>query len=443
MKHFYIILLAVVTSFTASARDLQSLRTTASRHQAVRHSQSTALSTNLRPKAKHQQFHSNRISILPPIATDPSLLEGSWEITFGDFYFPDAIFDYLTVEFEAFLDPGNEIWFEDPTGYEWPMVGIFDTKNSTLTFDTYCLGTYGDYYVFQVPYVIDENDILVEQPFTAKYNATDDVIVFGDNVGFTWYGCYAEDIDTRNHVFNIYDITLAQRPQPKPFDEVQPGQWEKVGTAILEDGWVLPGYGLVGAQNPYNVELERKIDNPNIFRLWRPYRSEGCPVVEANESVYEGQIVLDLTDPDHVLVIPDMPGGFKDRTIGEFYMTNWLYWAMNYYNLTKEEAIARAERRGSCDTYADGIVVIDLENVLWSIAPENFIGYYSWNNNPQPSVIIFPTELDNLQVIITDNDKVSAPEYYTLQGVRVANPTPGNIYIKKEGDKTTKVIIND
>lgn len=42
------------------------------------------------------------------------------------------------------------------------------------------------------------------------------------------------------------------------------------------------------------------------------------------------------------------------------------------------------------------------------------------------------------QAIDTDAD--AAPEYYNLQGVRIANPTPGQLYIKRQGTKVSKHI---
>lgn len=42
---------------------------------------------------------------------------------------------------------------------------------------------------------------------------------------------------------------------------------------------------------------------------------------------------------------------------------------------------------------------------------------------------------------ITDIEADSTAEYYTLQGVRVANPTKGQLYIKRQGGKSVKVIM--
>ena len=41
---------------------------------------------------------------------------------------------------------------------------------------------------------------------------------------------------------------------------------------------------------------------------------------------------------------------------------------------------------------------------------------------------------------ITATDENAPAEYYNLQGVRVANPAAGNLYIKRQGTKTTKVV---
>lgn len=42
---------------------------------------------------------------------------------------------------------------------------------------------------------------------------------------------------------------------------------------------------------------------------------------------------------------------------------------------------------------------------------------------------------------ITESDTLAPKEFYTLQGVKVANPQPGQIYILRQGSKSRKVII--
>lgn len=41
--------------------------------------------------------------------------------------------------------------------------------------------------------------------------------------------------------------------------------------------------------------------------------------------------------------------------------------------------------------------------------------------------------------VTADNDAGAAPEYYNLQGIRVADPAPGHIYIVRRGAGVAKV----
>lgn len=43
--------------------------------------------------------------------------------------------------------------------------------------------------------------------------------------------------------------------------------------------------------------------------------------------------------------------------------------------------------------------------------------------------------------IITDADADAPVEYFNLQGVRVAEPAAGNLYIRRQGKTSTKVIL--
>ncbi|MCI5768570.1 MAG: hypothetical protein MR027_06300 [Ligilactobacillus ruminis] len=42
---------------------------------------------------------------------------------------------------------------------------------------------------------------------------------------------------------------------------------------------------------------------------------------------------------------------------------------------------------------------------------------------------------------ITVDDQNGVAVYYNMQGVRVANPAAGGLYIKVEGKKATKVLV--
>lgn len=50
------------------------------------------------------------------------------------------------------------------------------------------------------------------------------------------------------------------------------------------------------------------------------------------------------------------------------------------------------------------------------------------------------TILGGVTDIIADSDPDAPVEYYNLQGIRVAEPAAGNVYIRRQGDRATKII---
>ena len=153
--------------------------------------------------------------------------------------------------------------------------------------------------------------------------------------------------------------------EEKPVDE---GNWETVGTAILEDPWVLPGLGIDqhADENKWEVPLQRNSENENLYRLVDPYHAEG-PVKEYNQSEEVGYIVFDVTDPDHVLFAPDAKAGFKNRTsdiaikVNEIYAYNRL--TQLYYHKEdgkKDLATIIAEYSESIPftTFKDGVITL-------------------------------------------------------------------------------------
>ena len=62
-----------------------------------------------------------------------------------------------------------------------------------------------------------------------------------------------------------------------------------------------------------------------------------------------------------------------------------------------------------------------------------------------PSLPVFPQSDDitsaGVDDVTADNDVNAPVEYYTLQGVRVENPSAGQLYIKRQGKSVSKVIV--
>ncbi len=229
-----------------------------------------------------------------------------------------------------------------------------------------------------------------------------------------------------------------------PFDEVQEGMWEYVGPCTIEDAWILPAYGAEDFIDPVNfpftADLEKSVYNENLYRVWRPYRSADCPIAEFNESAYNGQIVFDITDPDHVIVKAGYYAGFGN-SLGEFCNFGMLGWQIYGFGSDWDPeymsmVIDFMEEKGQeFDTFKDNVLTVNASVFDNDISCANA---YSWTGNPYVvTKITLPSEGSAVSDIEVENAPV---KYFNLQGVEVANPAAGQIVICRQGDKATKKI---
>ena len=113
-------------------------------------------------------------------------------------------------------------------------------------------------------------------------------------------------------------VEMVKKGAVEPIDEVQEGQWKTIGTATLEDAWITPSYPdankdqLIPSENLIKAELQQDVKNENRYRLWRPFHDTNWAPVIYNMSNFDGQIVFDITDPEHARVAADF---FRDLDI--------------------------------------------------------------------------------------------------------------------------------
>lgn len=233
--------------------------------------------------------------------------------------------------------------------------------------------------------------------------------------------------------------------------------WTDLGDALFMDGWVLPGLGInqFDQNNQYYVPLQRNEQNPNLFRLVDPYKTG--PAAPYNSYQFEGQIVFDMTDPDHI-VFNYEDAGFSDFSLGIdwFVCLNMMGWyRLMFEEYSVEELVNRLGDKCPYTTYKDGVVTLnsiidsdgDIEydanfafqsvmmgGMQWGYIQPNFMGTMFCS-------ITFPEGWDDENGISDlSADESVEPEYYTLGGQRVQNPAPGQLLIVRRGSTSTKVI---
>lgn len=374
-------------------------------------------------------------------------IEGVWTFDFGNYYDKNSQPGVLKKDFVCSIRDG-EVFFDDPTGYELPFIGVLDETGTKLTFSDHLLGLMELYYVYQNPFVFNPKNStnpLEKKPITAVYDAEAGTLVFPADNGIAWCGYVNMEGTDFFGYYGIYDLERAIKiSDVVELNEEQLGQWEPMGMATFIDGFIVPGYQEAGKMlnpndYPFKVELQRHVSKHGLWRLWKPYHQEDYILLENNESQFMGQIQFDISNPDNVLVIAnDLPAGFKDNH-GEHYLTNEVGYWHNYWGglLDLDDIAEVVKQQGKeLDTFKDGVVTINYPLFDFSAAHEKG---YNWNNR-YPAIITFSEEAIASVKGLESDIYEGNPRYFNLQGIEVTNPISGNIYIKVEGKNSTKVI---
>lgn len=280
-------------------------------------------------------------------------IEGTWTFDLGDYYFQTSV-GSITYDFEATLE-GNEVVFEDPTGYELPFVGVYDEAAGTITFNRELLGQLSGYDVYQEPFVYnyDTNELDV-QSIVGEYSTYNGgIILFETDNGISWPGYTGNKMAG---YFSIYDLEGATKVAGGNSED-EDNEWETVGEATMEDPWLIPGLG--GDQHDaayqWNVPLQRNTENPNLYRLVDPYKVG--PVAEFNSSTAKGYITFDLTDPDHVVFLSTEAGvSIPEAGITKFYCLNILGLYIGATGMDAASIVAALGDDAPYTTYKNGVI---------------------------------------------------------------------------------------
>ena len=224
-------------------------------------------------------------------------------------------------------------------------------------------------------------------------------------------------------------------------DTPDPGTWTAIGEARYIDGFIFPGWYGDPENHGWNVVIEENSDQPGMYRLINPYAVVGNPMLSANSFEGNANILIDATDPDVVVITPQV-SGFRGLTTGgvekDYYIGNDAGILISDGVWTKDEIKQYLPNR--CDKLADKIITIS--SPLFGFNAVNDFGY-KWegagNQTLQyPAKICLPG-FSGIEDVITDDN--ASPIYYNLQGIRVNDPAPGGVYIRHTGNKTEKMYI--
>ena len=456
MKKFYTILAAAAVALSASAGSLQ-----LSENATVK--QLNGKSVSVKPGHEMQLLSLKKVADLDGNKLNPLdkngdvwTIEGTYVASLGDYYFQTSVGE---VEEMVTIETDGSYYYivpeESESLFTTEAPFTYNVATKTMTFTPLSLGYQsgaGAYaYFAPIAWNNTTNNVDILNSYSVTFDDVNGEIVFDADHGFGWPALTADSVTSELlGWFGLFDVLeMYQEDESTPLDEVQEGQWESIGTAMFTDGWVLPSWGEDPADYPYEVELQRNVNNGNLFRLWEPYKTPDYVLAAYNISDFHGQIVFDITDPAHVVFAAGMPAGYKDDyDPRDQYNFNLLGWQIHGFGDDYEPALHwdlilnfMEENGQPFDTFDAATRTITVTRPSFDFN-KRCTSAYSWNANPlPPAKIVLPADYDaGVEGVFVDNDSNAPVEYFNLQGVRVAQPTNG-LYIVRQGNNVTKQVV--
>lgn len=231
------------------------------------------------------------------------------------------------------------------------------------------------------------------------------------------------------------DVTMMSTiTLPDNFDE-EGDQWESFGIATMIDGWITPGWKdesgklLNPDEHPIAVEIMQNIENPNLYCLVDPFHEADFAMVHQNLTQSRTRIIIDMSDHDMVTVTPQTAAfvAREDNDIRQYFITE-----AGHYLIANGRTPQEVKQQGHNATYSNGVITIPTPLFAFELKSS----YKQWNA-AHPTYIYMPGASVESTI-----DNTSEPiEYYNLQGIRIENPQSGNMYIRRQGSLTDKILI--
>lgn len=202
-------------------------------------------------------------------------------------------------------------------------------------------------------------------------------------------------------------------------------EWESLGEGKFFDGYV--GTFISGVETvEQTIEIKESVKTPGLYKLVKPFDY----IVESGRD-----LIIDCTRPEMVVITSQFTG----ITLNTYGMMYILSLSSNNYDSLEDFLEDYPE---SCNiTLNEGRIEIPAE-AMRILLPQYSMTHIFKNDYAEASYVLLPGHESGVESISTDSH-AGEIEYYNLQGVRVnsADMTPG-LYIKRQGDVTTKVALH-
>ena len=230
-------------------------------------------------------------------------------------------------------------------------------------------------------------------------------------------------------------------------DRMPEGTWKSIGKGTFTDGWQVIEYLGVPdyTETTWEVEVEQNESNSSLYRIVNPYGTKtDSPLADINddENNGEGYIVFSVENPEYVIAYPYIYSGLEDAD-GAYINYNLEGFCTILNELPAETVIANKDKLGITEfsTYKDGKVTF--KNCVFATKSEPE-ATYTWQDQAGNALVgasYLEIDLSTSgieDIISSDNTQA---EYFNLKGMRVDTPAAGQVVIKRQGNKATKIVV--
>lgn len=406
MKKFYTCALAVAVALGASAMPTQ-VKNFTGKVQKL-----NAKAKNFTPLKMEKV--SDVVATNPRTATgDVSPVEGTYQITIGDFYFQSSQGEYKATA-TVLLD-GTELTISCEEFYT-DVVASYDDATGAITFTNSPMfetlnGSNVVYSRFE-PFAYTDSEGVTPASFSATY--ADGVIQFPADHGFSWPAYPTVEGGESLGYFRLFDVM--GMVNASNLITYKSAEWtENILTGLFN--------GTSATVTPQTVDVEyNKVTEtytiPDAFH---------STFVQLGFNSVSPAMEINCSNPDACtidLTRTGISGGDEDGA----------YYVGSIYGLVEDTPGDNAIK---CEKTSETIVITIPVRSMFLYASKT--GGLSYASRLNESKLVINLEKSAVGNIAVENENAPV-KYYNLQGVEVANPENG-LFIKVQGKKTSKVLV--
>lgn len=219
------------------------------------------------------------------------------------------------------------------------------------------------------------------------------------------------------------------------FIDEDPDGWYDCGVAEFTDGFLQDLISNIPSQTTKTM-LQRNKENPGRLRLVNPYAGlKEYPALSAGHSDHNHYIYINAEDTE-CIYIEESPIGMESSKYGLMRVSS-----MVYYFLCAGFDLEECKELEMGAIIEDGVMTFPEEALSFSMLKYDNGDWYQTDSEGVTQIVL-PEGFDitsSLKGIAVDESQAPV-EYFDLQGIKVAKPQAGKLYLKKQGSVVKKEI---